>query len=107
MFKKPVKYIFIGNPHSTKSTLTKKLFENDEIFETDGLKKEEIYNIDKFNLNSKVVVIGGRYYKRFYQKLYILYKLRKSLYKYSLIYVFFHRNENEIKKPIKRRKDYE
>jgi hypothetical protein len=79
MFTKPVKYIFVGKPHLTKTSVSKKLFKKEEIFETDTLKKDNIYDISKFNLTSNIIIIGGKYYKKWYQKYWIMKKLKRVL----------------------------
>jgi hypothetical protein len=93
-FTKPVKYIFVGKPHLTKTTISKKLFPKDEIFETDILKKDEIYDLDIFNMSANLFVVGGRYYKKWYQKVKIIKKLKKELKDFTIILVKFRGDKN-------------
>ena len=87
MFTKPVKYIFVGNPHLTKTSVSKCLFDKNSIFETDVLNKNDIYDISKFNLLSSIIIIGGKYYKKWYQKYYIVHKLKKLLRKENVVII--------------------
>ena len=79
-FEKPVKYIVIGSPNLTKTTCANKLFGADNVFETDSF-KEMTFRLSDFDLSKQAIVIGGRYYKKIWEKLFIIWKLKKILKK--------------------------
>lgn len=83
-FDKPVKYIFIGQPNTTKTTLAHKA--NLKVFETDGLLEEELFDISKYDLSVDVIIIGGKWIKH---QLQIMTMLSTELKDYQLIQVRF------------------
>lgn len=60
-FDKPVKYIFIGEANTTKTTLAKKA--GLKVFETDGLTEEEVLDIKFYREDTDVIIIGGKWIK--------------------------------------------
>jgi len=59
-FKKPVKYIVVGEPNLTKTTFIKRTGLG--YFETDGLSAKEIQDISNYDLTKDVFIIGGKHY---------------------------------------------
>jgi len=58
-FDKPVKYIFIGQPNTTKTTLAHKA--GLKVFETDGLAEEELRDLSKYPRDADVIIVGGKW----------------------------------------------
>jgi len=71
-----VKFIVVGNPRKFKTTVANRAFNS--VFETDGL-REETYNLTEFDLTKHCIIIGGKFYKKWWKKLYIVHKLKKQL----------------------------
>jgi len=83
-FEKPIKYVFIGQPNTTKTTLAHKA--NLKVFETDGLLEEELFDISKYDLSVDVIIIGGKWIKH---QLQIMTMLSRELKDYQLVQVRF------------------
>jgi len=85
-FDKPVKYIFIGDPNTTKTTLARKA--GLKVFETDGLTEEEVLNPQCYPRDTDVIVVGGKWIKHQVEVINLLSRLFKN--DFQLIQVRFH-----------------
>jgi len=84
-FDRPVKYIFIGQPNTTKTSLARRA--GLKVFETDGLTEEEILDIKFYPRDTDVIIVGGKWIKH---QLEIITMLSKELKEnYQLIQVRF------------------
>lgn len=84
-FDRPVKYIFIGQPNTTKTTLAFRAAM--KVFETDGLAEEEILDIKFYPRDTDVIIVGGKWIKH---QLEIITMLSEELREdYQLIQVRF------------------
>lgn len=59
-FNKPVKYLIIGKPNLTKTSLMRKTRLG--IFETDVLNTYEILDINKYDLSADIIIVGGKWF---------------------------------------------
>jgi len=58
-FTRPIKYIFVGKPNLTKTTLAKKL--GLSYFESDGIKHP--LSLESYDLTKEIIILGGKYSK--------------------------------------------
>jgi len=56
-FTRPVKYIFVGEPNLTKTTLAKKL--GLSYFESDGIKHP--LSLSEWDFTKEILIMGGKY----------------------------------------------
>jgi len=93
-FDKPVKYIFIGQPNTTKTSLAHKV--GYKVFETDGLTEEELLDFSKYPLDADVYIIGGKWIEHQTEISTMLSREFKA--KYQFITLFFKIQEFETLK---------
>lgn len=101
-FDKPIKYIFIGQPNTSKTTLAKKA--KLKVFETDSLTEEQVLDIKSYPQNTDVIIVGGKWIKH---QLQILSILSKEFKNFQLIQVRFMTSISNTLKFFIENSDYE
>jgi hypothetical protein len=84
-FDKPIKYIFIGDANTTKTSLAHRA--GLKVFETDGLTEEQALDFKFYPQNTDVIIVGGKWTKHQTEIVAMLSKELKE--KYQLIQVRF------------------
>jgi len=84
-FDKPVKYIFIGEPNTTKTWLAERT--GLRYFETDGLTENQLLDISSYPRDADIIIIGGKWINYAQRICYMLHEAYKE--DYHLIEVKF------------------
>lgn len=86
-FTKPIKYIIVGGPNLTKTTLVKRL--GLSYFETDGMDEEDLLDLSKYDVTKDIIIIGGKWMK--YAEDMLLYLHSQLNKQYTIILILFQR----------------
>lgn len=82
-FKKPIKYIVVGEPNLTKTSFVK--LTGLSYFETDGLDEHELLDLAKYDLTKEVIIIGGKWMHHAPEMLIYLYNQLNNQYEIIII----------------------